>query len=416
MNDADPPLSLPKIPFVVADALLVLAAIALKLTAPPGLLVDLLMVLAVAVAGILGAFPYYAEYRARCRLLEFDLSQNSDANARRIEQATQLLQTLIQQTAAAEGAKPFSSEMATELFEGLGARIEAGSQAQSEAQKGALAKAVKYLEAKLPENTSADEVDLLKTLLLERLGEIKASMAKLADKQLEPAPLVGSTAAQPAPAQQATEQPSSESEVADAAAESAPGESAPAEAHAQPPASEQAAEVDLKADHVDTDESETEAAAVPPLEAESTESVATEPESPAVASLMEDDDWGEGWGEEATGMPEEDEDLPPKDSMPSAEVPTQGGPASAPEATTLIAQVLIGIGNKPYVRGTGPGLSQDKGVPMEFLEIGKWQWSIQGCGEPVTTHVYKNDETPDVGGPITIEPGQRRSVTPRFTP
>ena len=36
---------------------------------------------------------------------------------------------------------------------------------------------------------------------------------------------------------------------------------------------------------------------------------------------------------------------------------------------------MIGIGNKPYLRGEGPGLSWDEGVPMNFIEIGKWSWS-----------------------------------------
>ncbi len=82
--------------------------------------------------------------------------------------------------------------------------------------------------------------------------------------------------------------------------------------------------------------------------------------------------------------------------------------------TSLVAQVLIGIGNKPYVRGTGPGLSEDEGVPMEFLEIGKWQWVAPDASEPVTITIYKNDQVPAEGDPITLEPGQKRVVTPRF--
>lgn len=82
--------------------------------------------------------------------------------------------------------------------------------------------------------------------------------------------------------------------------------------------------------------------------------------------------------------------------------------------TSLIAQVLIGIGNKPYVRGTGPGLSMEKGVPMDFLEIGKWQWVAPESTEPVTVTIYKNDQVPADGEPIEIEPGQKRVVTPRF--
>ena len=40
-----------------------------------------------------------------------------------------------------------------------------------------------------------------------------------------------------------------------------------------------------------------------------------------------------------------------------------------------MAKVKIGIGNKPFLRGEGPGLSWEEGVPMNFVEIGKWSWS-----------------------------------------
>ena len=81
----------------------------------------------------------------------------------------------------------------------------------------------------------------------------------------------------------------------------------------------------------------------------------------------------------------------------------------------LVAQVLIGIGNKPYVRGTGGGLSLHEGVPMEFLEIGKWQWTAPEGDEPITCQIYKNDEVPATGEMIELEPGQRRTVSPTFS-
>ncbi len=42
--------------------------------------------------------------------------------------------------------------------------------------------------------------------------------------------------------------------------------------------------------------------------------------------------------------------------------------------SAVVASVFIGIGNKPFVRGSGAGLNWDKGIAMEFVEIGKWQW------------------------------------------
>jgi len=138
----------------------------------------------------------------------------------------------------------------------------------------------------------------------------------------------------------------------------------------------------------------------------------------AEAAGMGFDDWDD-FGEIAPSDAEEGEEegAPPAQpdlmaDMPPAEPKSK--PAKAKGATTLIAQVLIGIGNKPYVRGSGPGLSEEEGVPMEFLEIGKWQWVAPDSGEPVTVRIYKNDEIPAEGDPVEIPAGQRRSVAPKF--
>ena len=43
-------------------------------------------------------------------------------------------------------------------------------------------------------------------------------------------------------------------------------------------------------------------------------------------------------------------------------------------ATRLIATAYIGIGNRLFIRGEGPGLSWEKGIPLQFVSIGKWRW------------------------------------------
>jgi hypothetical protein len=88
--------------------------------------------------------------------------------------------------------------------------------------------------------------------------------------------------------------------------------------------------------------------------------------------------------------------------------------ASAPEpaagtGTALIVNLMIGIGNKPFVRGTGPGLSQDKGVPMSFLGIGRWQWISPDPEAPATVEVWKNDQSP-MGEPLHISGGEPLEV------
>ena len=86
-------------------------------------------------------------------------------------------------------------------------------------------------------------------------------------------------------------------------------------------------------------------------------------------------------------------------------------PESAADGTgtALIVNLMIGIGNKPFVRGTGPGLSQDKGVPMSFLGIGRWQWISPDPEAPATVEVWKNDQSP-MGEPLHLSGGEPLEV------
>ena len=65
-----------------------------------------------------------------------------------------------------------------------------------------------------------------------------------------------------------------------------------------------------------------------------------------------------------------------EDSAPQAKsIPPKEDKVEKNGTTTVVANVMIGIGNKPYLRGEGPGLSWEEGVAMNFIEIGKWAWS-----------------------------------------
>ena len=79
------------------------------------------------------------------------------------------------------------------------------------------------------------------------------------------------------------------------------------------------------------------------------------------------------------------------------------------------ASILIGIGNKPFLRGSAGGLSWQTGIPMDFEEIGKWRWVVPAdLDGPVEVQIYRNDEDPDRKGRHTLEPGQKLEVTPVF--
>jgi hypothetical protein len=95
-------------------------------------------------------------------------------------------------------------------------------------------------------------------------------------------------------------------------------------------------------------------------------------------------------------------------------------PASRPSRTkkndaVLTVNILIGIGNKPYLRGSGGGLNWAKGIPMDFEEIGKWRWIAPAdVGEALELQVYRNDEDADRTGRHVLEPGQMLEVEPVF--
>jgi hypothetical protein len=88
---------------------------------------------------------------------------------------------------------------------------------------------------------------------------------------------------------------------------------------------------------------------------------------------------------------------------------------SSDGATRLIATSYIGIGNRLFIRGEGPGLSWDKGVPLQFISIGKWRWETPDAAGPIRFKLYKNDDIECPGlGALVIEPGHQQEVTAKF--
>jgi hypothetical protein len=80
----------------------------------------------------------------------------------------------------------------------------------------------------------------------------------------------------------------------------------------------------------------------------------------------------------------------------------------------LLATAYIGIGNKLFIRGDGPGLSWDRGLPMQFVSIGTWGWSTHEATAPVSVKLYKNDETAALSGGLTLESGRHTEATALF--
>lgn len=115
---------------------------------------------------------------------------------------------------------------------------------------------------------------------------------------------------------------------------------------------------------------------------------------------------------------------PPEETEPAAASADDASsePAAAPAesstssdgATRLLATAYIGIGNKLFIRGDGPGLSWDRGVPMQFVSIGKWGWFTHEAAGPIRCKLYKNDETAALTGEIVLEAGRHTEVTALF--
>jgi DNA-directed RNA polymerase subunit F len=116
----------------------------------------------------------------------------------------------------------------------------------------------------------------------------------------------------------------------------------------------------------------------------------------------------------AEGSESPDESASPDASTETATAPADETSVSADGATRLLVTAYIGIGNKLYIRGDGPGLSWDKGVPMKFVSIGKWGWATDEATGPVACKLYKNDETAALSGEVFLEPGQHVEVTALF--
>lgn len=95
--------------------------------------------------------------------------------------------------------------------------------------------------------------------------------------------------------------------------------------------------------------------------------------------------------------------------------PPDEGSLSSDGFTRLVTTAYIGIGNRLYLRGEGPGLSWEKGVPLQFVSIGKWRWETPDATAPIKAKLYKNDAVECLRtGVFTIQPGHQREITASF--
>ena len=85
-----------------------------------------------------------------------------------------------------------------------------------------------------------------------------------------------------------------------------------------------------------------------------------------------------------------------------------------PPVTFISAQVDIGFGNLLFVRGAGPGLSWERGLPMDCVGTGLWTVSVKNAAQPVVFKVLVNDLSWSSGEDYVVSPGQSVTITPSF--
>lgn len=88
--------------------------------------------------------------------------------------------------------------------------------------------------------------------------------------------------------------------------------------------------------------------------------------------------------------------------------------AAEPPVTFITAQIDIGFGNTLTLRGDGPGLSWDKGLPMDNVDASLWTTSIRNATKPIVFKVLVNDLTWSAGPDYVVEPGQSITIHPTF--
>jgi hypothetical protein len=105
-------------------------------------------------------------------------------------------------------------------------------------------------------------------------------------------------------------------------------------------------------------------------------------------------------------------------TAPVAPAPVKSAPAKSAMATiaapvTIEAKIDVGFGNKLFVRGTGEGLSWDRGIPLENVDSKTWRLTVP-AKDKVQFKLLLNDSVWAQGEDLVAAPGKKVEVTPSF--
>lgn len=430
----------PKLPFIIADAVLLVAAwIIFRASSTPLAAGPLVAITTcVALAAVCGFLPFLLEY-TRARDEELAERQRAlEALARTTAETAEQIGI------AAAGLNTITGELKRNLqaAEHLTRQLQEKITALDASRTAAASAEADALRAELTALRAAD------TAKLEATAEkISRAAAELAKAEAAPHKVRGAKSSELSadeaapdatvyPASKDAAAPESVVTATTAPAEAtAPSEAAPTATSTPPPPSESKrppapdptaavaaalAATDALLREVPAQEFRETIAPFPILELAISDDTPLSPEGhyPATAAALT----------APTAPP-----FPPRSKRPSAkpaEPPPQ--PVAPPPAertsepiseralssdglTRLIVTAYIGIGNKLFVRGDGPGLRPDVGVPLQFVSIGKWRWETADATAPINVKLYKNDQQPCAApAEVTLQPGHQHEVSADF--
>ncbi len=394
--DDEAPLTLSKWPFYLGDALLVVTALAIAILGK-WQLTDMQViscVIAVALGAVIFGLPYVVEYSMRVReekddraselhllkkhwpkaeagLLQCHERLNKlESGSGSVDQRCELLASAVDQklNQASQASATLSQQVAA--IESRLLVLEESAQAAIEAA-AAVAEAPAPARAPRSRRSKADS-GLLQRAIEEKQDSASSAVSRIIDSK--------SKLAKSGPElTETTEMPE----------EPIPQVAAPKESVLEVTETQE-----LAVEHDPIDASE------------AIEEVPKESEFPIGADLIKNDELQETEASEADA---------PVDLFGEVEPAAIRQPRTKANDAVFTASILIGIGNKPFLRGSAGGLSWQIGLPMDFEEIGKWRWVAPAdLAGPVELQIYRNDEDPDRNGRHTLDPGQKLEVTPIF--
>lgn len=467
-TDEDEPITLSKWPFYVGDIMLVAAALTIAIAQDWHLSSGQIAacVAAVALGACLFVLPYIVEFQIRVREEREDRSSELRVVRKHVatleealELAAERIQRLERQIAPTEQA----IELVSNSLEQQSAEVETFKEAQK-AEVTALQKALEAVQAKAGESdpSVAKAIEVLEaklaTLSTADALEQLAQRVKTLENAPGPEPIVKEVVKEiikEAPAKPVVELESEDAEPA----QDKPQQSRSRRERQKPEPrllnraikgnqdSSSAVSRIITSKSKSKEEPEPEAEPAPEPEAvaevveakpalEVVESKAQAEDKPKVeVEVVEEREAAEEPTVEVASVEAEEVSVPAESETPADELPSEGAAASmvselfaeTPVATrkaspklqkgdtVVTANIFIGIGNKPYIRGNGGGLKPEEGIAMEFVEIGKWQWvATEPFEEAVELQIYRNDDEADKNGPQQLELGQKLTISPKF--